>query len=133
MRYLDLEHEYGHVRQLTERFDDQPLRTIRVIEYPDGRVKDISDQGGALTTWQNTITEYHNRLDEFLRLEKRDANSELLKEHAQGVKYWREQYLNKGLKGGRSPSRKSWVQKHFSDLPILESRYKDAVGSTLEE
>ena len=133
MRYLDLEHEYGHVRQLTERFDEQPLPTIRVIEYPDGRVKDISDQGRALTTWQNTITEYHNRLDEFLRLQKRDASPELLKEHAQGVRYWREQYLNKGLKGGRSPSRKSWVQEHFSDIPTLESRYKDAVGYTLEE
>ncbi|MBR8835461.1 MAG: hypothetical protein DSM106950_15920 [Stigonema ocellatum SAG 48.90 = DSM 106950] len=132
MRYLDLEHELGHIRQLTERFGEKPLATERVIEYVDGRIKDISARGEVLTNWQNTITEYHNRLVEFLRLQERGANLELLREHARGVRHWRAQYREKGLKGGRSPTRQAWVQKHFPDILPLESRYKDTVGFALE-
>jgi hypothetical protein len=128
MRFLDLEHEIGHVRQLIERFSDKPLATKCVIEYPDGRVKDISDRGGVLNNWQNTVTEYHNRLDEFLRLHKRRANTQLLREHAQGIREWRGLYQDKGLKAGRSSSRKSWVQEHFPDIPKLEQGYQDAGG-----
>ncbi len=132
MRYLDLEHEVGHVRQLTERFGENPLPTDRVIEYPDGRVRNISRRGGVLTEWQNTITEYHNRLVEFLRLHERGANPELLREHAEGLREWRELYWDRGLKGGRSQSRRDWVQEHFPDLPALESRYNQAGGRVLE-
>lgn len=127
MRYLDLEHELGHIRQLSERFGNTCLPTDRVIEYPDGRVKDISEKGGVLTNWQNTVTEYHNRLDEFLRLHERGANIELLREHAQGIRKWRELYKDTGLKRGKSPSRKSWVEKHFPDLYELEGRYSRVV------
>jgi hypothetical protein len=127
MRYLDLEHELGHIRQLTERFGDKCLPTERVIEYPDGRVKDISDKGGVLTNWQNTVTEYHNRLDEFLHLYERGANIELLSEHGQGIRKWKELYKDIGLKRGKSPSRKSWVEKHFPDLYGLEERYSYVV------
>jgi hypothetical protein len=67
MRYLDLEHELGHIQQLCERFGEKLLPTERMIEYPDGRIKDISERGGVLTNWQNTITEYYNRLVEFIK------------------------------------------------------------------
>lgn len=132
MRFLDLEHELGHVRQLTERFGESPLPTERVIEYPDGRIKQAGDQRGVLTNWQNTVTEYHNRLIEFLRLNERGANPELLREHARGVREWRGEYYSKGLKGGRSPSRRQWVDEHFPDLPQLERQYTDAGGRELE-
>lgn len=132
MRYLDLEHELGHIRQLTERFGDNCLPTERVIEYLDGRVKDISDKGGVLTNWQDYITEYHNRLDEFLRLCERGASIELLREHAQGVRKWRELYKDKGISRGKSPSRKSWVNLHFPDLYELEERYNNIRTSNLE-
>ncbi|NJL86905.1 MAG: hypothetical protein HC886_14580 [Leptolyngbyaceae cyanobacterium SM1_1_3] len=132
MRFLDLEHEVGHIRQLTERFGERTLPTERVIEYPDGRIKQARDQGGVLTNWQNAITEYHNRLIEFLRLHERGANSELLREHARGVREWRSEYRDRGLKGGRSPSRSQWADEHFPDLPQLESRYTDAGGVVLE-
>ncbi|MBW4528042.1 MAG: DUF4157 domain-containing protein [Phormidium tanganyikae FI6-MK23] len=132
MRFLDLEHELGHIRQLTERFGENPLPTERVIESPDGRTKQARDQQGVLTNWQNTITEYHNRLVEFLRLHERGASPELLREHAGGVREWRSLYLDKGLKGGRSPSRQSWVQEHFPDLPQLVDRYNQAGGRGLE-
>ncbi|MEC4818002.1 MAG: hypothetical protein SAK29_32740 [Scytonema sp. PMC 1069.18] len=132
MRYLDLEHELGHIQQLTERFGEKLLPTERVIEYPDGLVKDISDRGGVLTSWQNTITEYHNRLVEFLRLHSRGANPELLAEHARGVRAWRGKYLEKGLKGRRSPTRLAWAQEHFPDISTLESQYRDIRGFTLE-
>lgn len=84
-----------------------------------------------MTNWQNAIIEYHNRLLEFLRLYDRDASPELLREHAQGVNKWRVQYREKGLKGGRSPTRHAWLQKHFPDIPDLESRYRNAVGFDL--
>ena len=133
MRYLDLEHELGHIRQLTERFAEKPLLTDRVVEYPDGRVKDMSTQSGVMTTWQSIIIEYHNRLGEFLRLYERGANYKLLREHAQGIRDWREQYREKGLKGGRSPSRKFWTQEHFEELAELEKLYQDAGGYEFEQ
>ncbi|GAA6615174.1 hypothetical protein [Scytonema sp. NUACC26] len=67
-----------------------------------------------------------------VQLHQRGARPELLREHAQGIQEWRELYQDKGLKGGRSPSRKSWVQEHFSDLPELEKRYRNAGDYELE-
>jgi hypothetical protein len=78
MRYLDLEHELGPIKQL-ERFGDNIPPTERVREQPDGSLKTAPNQQGILTKWQNTITEYHNHLDEFIRLHERGASPELLK------------------------------------------------------
>ena len=126
MRYLDLEHELGHIKQL-ERFGDKIPPTQRVIEQPNGTLKTAPNQEGVLTTWQNTITEYHNRLDEFIRLHERDASQELLKEHAAGVEAWYQAYWKKGLKKALSKSQQQWADKYFSDIAALRARYLDLV------
>jgi hypothetical protein len=122
MRYLDLEHELGHIKQL-ERFGDNIPPTQRVTEQQDGSLKTAPNQQGILTTWQNTITEYHNRLDEFIRLHERGASPELLKEHAAGVETWYQAYWKKGLKKGLSKSQQQWADNYFSDIAELRSRY----------
>ena len=129
MRYLDLEHEVGHIKQM-ERFGKNIPSTQRVTEQPNGNLKAASNQDGVLTTWQNTITEYHNRLDEFIRLHERGASPELLKEHATGVEEWYQAYWKKGLKQGHSKSQKQWAEKYFSDLIELQSRYLELVKTT---
>jgi len=122
MRYLDLEHELGHIKQL-ERFGENIPPTVRVMERPDGSFKNAPNQSGVLTTWQNTITEYHNRLVEFIRLYERSASPEVLKEHAKGVEEWLQAYRKKGLKEGRSQTQKAWAEKYFPDTTQLQSRY----------
>ncbi|HBE16715.1 MAG TPA: hypothetical protein DEG17_21680 [Cyanobacteria bacterium UBA11149] len=122
MRYLDLEHELGHIKQLA-RFGNSIPPTQRVIDQENGSFKTYPNQQGVLTTWQNTITEYHNRLDEFLRLHERGASPELLKEHADGVEDWYQAYWKKGIKQGYSKSQKQWAERYFPDLAELRYRY----------
>lgn len=122
MRYLDLEHEFGHIKQL-ERFGDKMLLTHRVIERFDGILKNAPSKQGLLTVWQNAIIEYHNRLEEFICLYERGVSYELLKEHQLGVELWRQAYLKKGLKNGRSPTQRAWVLRYFPDISQLQSRY----------
>jgi hypothetical protein len=129
MRFLDLEHELGHVRQLTQRFGSKPPPTKRRTRKADGRETDHNNQTGILTTRQSVVLEYHNRLVEFLRLSDRGVDEALLREHARGVAEWR------GLrrkKTGRSKSIRQWEGDHFADLAELESRYRAASGPDLE-
>lgn len=131
MRFLDLEHELGHIRQLTQRFGGEAHPTERWIEYPDGKRTEVKNPPGTdvLTRWQDAVTEYHNRLEEYLRLEERGAGESLLREHAEGVKTHREAYVDKVTK---SPTKNSWVKTHFSDLDDLISRYFSSKGPKLE-
>jgi F0F1-type ATP synthase membrane subunit b/b' len=126
MRYLHLEHELGHIKQL-ERFGNNIPPTERVTEQPNGTLRTARNQEGILTVWQNTITEYHNRLDEFIRLHERGASPELLKEHADGVEEWYKEYWKKGIKQGRSNSQTEWAEKYFPEIAELRSRYLDIV------
>ncbi len=130
MRFLDLEHELGHVRQMVERFGENPPPTERVVETPRGE-KQAPNQEGILTTWQAKIVEYHNRLVEFLRLHERGAGEALLDEHAEGIQFWQAEAL-KATKKNRSPSRMEWRDAHFPDLAELESRYREARGNGIE-
>jgi hypothetical protein len=129
-RFLDLEHEVGHVRQLTENFAGKPPPTERVIEMPDGSIRAAKDLGGVLNTWQNSILEYHNRLDEFLRLQARGVDEALLKEHAQGVAKWRKEAIGQGMT--RGITKPTWTAEHVPDLQSLSNRYAQAGGPALE-
>jgi hypothetical protein len=126
MRFLDFEHEIGHVRQFTERLQNRLLPTERVLE--DGR----KVTGKVFTSWMDAITEYHNRLEEYLRLVQNGASRDLLKKHAEGVRKHRLLYRDKGLKGRRSPSQMEWGNTHFPDIPELEAAYGKAGGRELE-
>ena len=129
MRFLDLEHEMGHIQQLTERFGPDVRPTERWIETPEGKRTEVQDpsQNEVLSRWQDKVTEYQNRLVEFLRLKQRNASTELLREHARGVRDWRAEYR----RGTSRPMRKKWASEHFA-IPSLEAQYEAAGGKTLE-
>ena len=126
MRFLDLEHEVGHVDQLTQRFGDTPLLTERKVLLPNGNLKDSRNVAGVLTQTQNDITEHHNRLVEWLRLYKRGVNPEVLSEHTEGVEEYASRYF-KRVRGGGASSAYKWAETHFGDIKDLENQYKQAV------
>jgi hypothetical protein len=132
MRFLDLEHEIGHVNQMmdTARFPDGPPPTKIVVERPDGTFYDAPNQAGVLTSWQDPIVEYHNRLQEVIALSERGASPEVMREHLRGLEQWRELYMKKGLRGGRSPSQVAWRDEHFPDIRELEQRAADIRNQT---
>jgi hypothetical protein len=128
MRYLDLEHEVGHIEQLQHINEEsnEDIFTHRFIEK-NGRQKESRNADKVLTGWQDIITEYHNRLVEFIRLYDRKASSELLQEHAKGLEEWAQTYWHKGIKQGRSEKQVEWSQKYFPDIDTLRSRYFEII------
>lgn len=127
MRFLDLEHEIGHVNQFTDpqRFPDGPPPSDIVHENAPGKFHNAPNQSGVLTEWQNTITEYHNRMQEVIALADRGASPELIHEHLGGVAEWQQNYFQKGLKKGRSGSQRAWAEEHFPDIRQLEARVQE--------
>ncbi len=123
MRYLDFEHEVGHVNQMMDkaRFPDGPPPTDIVIEKPGGTTA-ARDQSGVLTMWQDAIVEYHNRLQEVISLSERGASPSIVKEHLDGLDAHYARYRDKGLMGGRSPSRGKWADEHFPDIADLRRK-----------
>lgn len=129
MRYLDLEYEVGHIRQL-ERFGENEIFTDRLIERPNGqRVLVTKQADNVIAQWQNNVMEYHNRLDEFLRLYERGGEPELLFEHVDeangGITYWYKQYIKSV---GEKKSRSQWVEEYFPDLKQLRARYNQIIN-----
>jgi hypothetical protein len=124
MRFLDLEHEMGHLRQL-DRFGTAPPPTLKLVRKQNGAEVEAggSLQAGTLTTRQNAVVEYHNRLDEYIRLASRDAPGDLLTEHAQGLNHWRKQAETDGL--GRGGSIDKWAEQHFNEIPSLERKARE--------
>ncbi|AFZ28465.1 hypothetical protein Cylst_6722 (plasmid) [Cylindrospermum stagnale PCC 7417] len=128
MRYLDLEHEFGHIEQI-EKFGDISLPTRRYTITKKGTLREFHNQSGVITSKLNDILEYHNRLKEFLRLYERKANVELLKEHATGVGSFRMD----ASKAMISPNMKKWVNENFPDLFELEIEYQRIGGREYEQ
>ena len=138
MRYIDLEHELGHIEQLI-RFGEQTLPTDRLIEYANGRRVESRNKKGVMAPWQNSILEYHNRLNEFLRLYERGLQVSVLKEHAAGVDKWAQIYFHKGLgghnhgRGGRPNSKqrakRAWAGKYFGEISQLVIKYRAALDA----
>ena len=122
MRYLDLEHELGHVDQLS-RFGNKVPPTDQVVELPNGRRRRSNIRDGVLTSAQNTVTEYHNRLVEFIRLYERGVDIELLIEHAGGVDEAYKDYDRKGIKRKRNHKIVAWAKKYFGELDDLSKQY----------
>ena len=125
MRYIDLEHELGHIRQL-EKFDWK-LFIDRFMEKPNGNLKEFNNGDDILHEWRNTVTELHNRLQEFLRLYERKADKALLLEHSKasngGVMEWIHSFRNKVTKTKQN----EWVEQHFPDLKDLRKQYADVI------
>jgi len=123
MRYLDLEHEMGHIRQL-ERFGDARPITGKVVRRDEieERARDPLAVG-VLTERERSIFEYHNRLDEFIRLAERKVPSPLLEECAEELDFWRRAAETAGL--GHAGNLNEWAQRYFSDIPELEARCRE--------
>ena len=125
MRYIDLEHELGHIKQL-EKFNWK-LFTDRFMEKPNGNLKEFNNADDILHPWRDEVTELHNRLQEFLRLYERDANIELLLEHSresnEGVIKW----MKLVNEHSTSKNRPQWIDQYFPDLKDLRRRYADAI------
>lgn len=134
MRYLDLEHELGHIDQLMERFGDSPPFTDVEVQRANGSRRRArgNELKGQLSADQDTIVEYHNRLVEFIRLKERGASDAVLIKHAHGVEGARAVYWNKGVGRGNSPSGIRWRDQHFPDLLDLEAAYNQLGGRALE-
>ncbi|MGB0384334.1 MAG: hypothetical protein ACPGWR_05865 [Ardenticatenaceae bacterium] len=126
MRYLDLEHEWGHIEQFS-RFGDKLPPTEKLVELPNGRRYKYNIRDGILTASQSTIMEYHNRLVEFIHLHSRGVELELLTEHASGVNFWRDRYWRKGLGKGNSSSKRAWANKYFGDIDDLSVKYDQII------
>ena len=124
MRFLDLEHELGHFRQLTDpvRFPDGPPPSELFREHPDGRVTNLKNSPLILQPWQNKIVEYHNRLQEFIWLAERGVDPQVLARHASGVDYWHKQYWDKGVYENHGVTKPAWAREHFPDIPELQRR-----------
>ncbi len=153
MRYLDLEHEVGHIEQLSKLANaklTKPSSSGRdlytgilytgIIEIKNNGTRKqwkpskCNNQIDIMKDWQNIILEYDNRLQEFLRLHERNATSELLREHSQrinlGVDYWKEE-SDKIV--ARKRSRKEWAQDNFSEVmhgSNLRQKYEAIIGKT---
>jgi hypothetical protein len=128
MRFLDLEHELGHVRQITDpaRFPKGPVPTEIVVEDARGR-RNAPNQQGVLNTRQNAVLEYHNRLQELIWLDERGSTPAVLREHldgidgASGYKGWAERYYD-ATRGGAKSSITQWAREHFPDIPELQKQ-----------
>lgn len=136
MRYLDLEHEIGHVDQVLDkaRFPDGPVPIEVKTQHADGTLSDAPSQVGVLRTWQDAIVEYHNRLQEIVRLSERGASTPVLEEHIGNLEKHAREYANRGIKAtvsregvrgpSRSPTQGEWQKQHFPDIETLEARVK---------
>lgn len=129
MRFLDLEHELGHARQVTDprryppdRYPHGSLPDEYVRETPEGQRTKPKLHGPKIKSYQIAVHEYHVRLEEYLRLAERGVDPAILQEHARGVDEWRERYRDEIGRGRRSENRPGWVTDHFPDLTDLQRR-----------
>lgn len=124
MRFLDLEHEMGHIDQL-DRFADPPP-TKRMVSTPRGEIAATANRAqGILTTEQNAVTEYHNRLAQFVRLHRTTTPDVLAKEF-QGIEEWRVRVENKIGLGRGDNAITRWAKQYFPELPDLEAQVRAA-------
>lgn len=130
MRYIDLEHELGHIEQLS-RFGDNVPPLAKKVEVSNTHRRDADVLAGIMRTKHIAILEYHNRLVEFLRLYDRGVELKILKQHAYGINldkqgglevaYERYRWAtNKGM----STTRMAWIEKYLPELPDLTKQYQ---------
>ncbi|GIF04473.1 hypothetical protein Asi03nite_20110 [Actinoplanes siamensis] len=122
MRFLDLEHEVDHVRQLVDRFEGK-VATEAVRERPGNTRKLIENAQGILGKLDNKVVEYHVRLQEYIRLSERGVDAEILAAHAGGVETARSEY-QAAVSGRGNQRRADWARQHFADIPELRRRYE---------
>lgn len=128
MRYSDLEHELGHIHQL-ERFSEanRPA-TETLVKNADGTVEVAEGdlRRGTLDRKLDNISEYHNRLEEWIRFAERGAPADFLRQEADSVYQWRKAAERAGL--GHGGTNHLWAQQYFPEIPALERRVRELGG-----
>ena len=109
-RFIDLEHEVGHVKQLEGNLQGK-VPTESYLQRENGTLKKMNSN--QLTTKQNIITEYENRLAEIQRLKDRGAGPELIKEHEDGIIPWQKDYNQIMKYGGKDAQ---WAKDNFPNI-----------------
>jgi hypothetical protein len=125
VRFLDLEHEVGHVHQLTTRFGDDPPYTKRMVERPGQTPMESEDRRGVLTASQDKVGEFHNRLVEYNRLAERGVSPSILAEHREGVLTWQRKCRN----AMRSGTVAQWADERYGDIESLRQRYRELTAN----
>ncbi|WP_306363117.1 hypothetical protein [Nocardia sp. CC227C] len=82
MRFLDLEHEFGHVDQMLYRFRNNPPIHDRIKRVPGKPDSSVPHKPDDYTGRQDKIAEFHIRLKEYLWLAQRGASREVLDQQA---------------------------------------------------
>ncbi|MBW6436342.1 hypothetical protein KZ829_21620 [Actinoplanes hulinensis] len=122
MRWLDLEHELDHVRQMLDRFGGE-LGTEAYRERANGTRVELKGAQRILSAKYDTIVEYHVRLQEAIRLLERGVDPALVREHLAGVDE-RRALMNQKVHQ-RDSAAQNWRREHFSDIPSLENRLRE--------
>lgn len=119
MRFIDLEHELGHIDQIESRlYADPHFCTSAFIEENGIRHPDKLSPG-LMKSWQDSITECHNRLIEFIRLHKRQVDDDTLIEHLVELETHYINYYRRGIKCGYSRRQIAWRDTYFPEIPKL--------------
>lgn len=122
MRFIDLEHEIGHVKQFA-RLEANGSERYTSILHKSRRGEDLNNrEHGVLAKWQRTILEFDNRLEEYIRLSERNIDRSILFDHALGIIKWSQLCFKKGVKRWKSQSRYDWLMKNCPDF--FENRQK---------
>jgi hypothetical protein len=94
----------------------------RVRRFEDNRPDKVLPAGPqTMKTWQHPIIEYHNRLDEFIRLAERTDDLSILRPHADGVREWSGMFYEK-IKNSSSNSK--WASEYFPDIGKLNLKFQ---------
>jgi hypothetical protein len=131
IRFLDLLHELDHVRQLMINLKGEMFTETGLMRPNTGDIKSFGNdplyRKSTLTLPQNTITEIHVRLKEYLRLKAAGADAALLAEHYEGLAKWSVVFREvlSSARGSSAPKLlEDWAYSHFPDLPLLIDEFQ---------
>ncbi|MFB9991963.1 DUF4157 domain-containing protein [Deinococcus oregonensis] len=131
VRFLDLLHELDHVRQLMLNLKGEMFTETGLMRPNTADIKSFSNdplyRKSTLTLPQNTITEIHVRLKEYLRLKAAGADAALLAEHYEGLAQWSMAFREaiSSARGSSAPKLlEDWAYSQFPDLPLLIDEFQ---------
>ena len=129
MRWLDLQHELDHVRQVTERFPEGLMPTHVLGSRPKIQPPLLSRVPyDATLEYHVRLTEFNRLATEYLRLEREEQISidlDVLQKHSSGVSSAETLFHEKVTRQRNAVSENAWARNHFPDIPELERLTND--------
>ncbi|WP_285555037.1 hypothetical protein [Actinoplanes regularis] len=133
MRFLDFEHEVGHVHQMESRtrFPNGPeWGTNAVRDTGDGTFPSAKAVPNIIGN-RMFIVEYHVRLEEIIRLDRNGADPAIVAKHIEGLGEYAREYKQHVETRSQSKNAK-FAADHFPDIPALREQV-DAIAEALPE